>query len=88
MLCSSCGWSNEAINKHASKQQPSRSQPGHVQHQEQRHKKRDQGYGQDQVPQHCDQQPELSELKNPPSAILWAIDPKISERELNLSKQR
>ena len=32
--------------------------------------------------------PELSELKNPPSAILWANDPKTCEHEPNLSKQR
>jgi hypothetical protein len=45
-----------AIAKAASKQQPSQSPPGHMQHQEQRHQERGMGEGQDQVPQHRDQQ--------------------------------
>ena len=45
-----------AVAKRASKQQPSQSLPGHMQHQEQCHQERGQGEGQDQVPQHYDQQ--------------------------------
>ena len=45
-----------AVAKPTSKQQPSRSLPGHVQHQEQLNQEGCQREGQDQVPQHRDQQ--------------------------------